>query len=169
MIKKSARPKNIYEKKQEMYTRYISERTCLADENIYPSEPEARAKADEYIRSEGARWMNIFDSAGELAGFLIVSKKPFCPDHADFCIEHAYIDPACRGQRMMTSRLNEYLEGHSGTFCVGIYKGEEETGRFWDHYFVDTAGYRRTDIKNRDNSDGRIWLAYKPRKKKNTT
>ena len=157
---------SMYQDKHRLYRMYIAELEAVSCKRLFNSESDIRATADHYIVAEHARWMNIFDKNGKLAGFLIMCKKPECHEHADYFIAQAYILPECRGQKLMTSRLNEYLSGHKGTYCLLVLDGNESARRFWDHYFIDIAGYRPVHLKNTsDEPENTTLLAYKPKKR----
>ena len=161
---------SMYEDKHALYRMYVSELEAVSDVKIFRSDDEIRRTADHYINSEHARWMNILavdDAAGKshLAGFLIICRKPECHEHADYFVAQAYIEPRYRGRGLMASRLDEYLEGHQGVYCMLVYKHNTNAKSFWEHYFVDRAGYKKARLHDMaDRDDGLVMLAFKPKK-----
>lgn len=153
---------SVYNDKHRLYREYVSELEALHGEKIFRSDDEVRAAADHYIGAEHARWMNIFDSGKRMVGFLIICRPPECHEHADYYIAQAYVEPDSRAQGLMTARLNEYLEGHRGTYVLYVLTGNEIAAGFWDHFF-DKAGYRHTDLREYP-VKGAVQLAYKPKK-----
>ena len=153
-----------YKDKHRLYREYVSELEALHGEKIFKTDEEIGQTVDHYIDSEYARWMNIFDAEKRMVGFLIVCRPPECHEHADYYIAQAYIEPVSRGQGLMTARLNEYLEGHKGTYVLYVLTGNEGAAGFWDHFF-DKAGYRPVSLKEYPEA-GAVQFAYKPKKRK---
>ena len=158
----------IYEKKHRLYREYVTELEAVSGRRLFNSETEIRKTVDAYINEEYARWMNIWADDGQtLAGFLIVCREPECHEHADYYIAQAYVSPEYRGQKLMQGRLDEYMKTHAGTYCLHVLKGNESVARFWDHHFLDHAGYRKSSLKDEEGKNADlILLSYKPKKAK---
>lgn len=160
---------SVYEDKHTLFRMYVSELEAVADVKLFRSEKELRQAVDNYINSD-ARWINVHAKNKDLAGFLIICKNPDRYEHTDYLIAHAYIDPKYRGQKLMADCLDDRLARHGGVYCMPVYGNDPGIRRFWEHYFLDRAGYRRANLRSTSGQgeDNTILLAFRPKKKSKT-
>lgn len=168
---------SVYREKIDLFQRYFSEMQATTSITLLDNKEDIEKLADNYINAEYARWMNIFDEDGrKMIGFLIICTGTECHKDADYCVAHAFIEPAYRGQGYMTGRMNEYITGvnrdgvkgkeHKGIYCMYIWENNDSAAHFWKHYFLKKAGYERIDLDSSPITGKRRLLAFAPPKKK---
>lgn len=84
-------------------------------------------------------WIDI-NCEDELVGFLIVVQAPNCHPDADYFVEQAYVKPSHRGQGVMSSVLDSFVQENAGIYCLFILKENVKAKKFWDDAFAG-AGY----------------------------
>lgn len=130
---------NLQTRRHALYAQYVKDLEEIKG-FPFPDLPSTKFQwCQDYLDQPYYEWIDIV-SDDTVVGFLIIGKAPDCHPDCDYFICQSYVSKEYRHHFLMTNTVTNFVNSHTGKYCLMILKTNDYAKQFWFNLFND-LGY----------------------------